>query len=47
MEKEAFALIMALKDFRVYILHSHIIAFVQHTIVKDILNQDPHGKRGK
>ena len=47
MEKEAFALIKALKDFRVYILHSHIIAFVPHTVVKDILTQDPIGKRGK
>ena len=37
----------ALKYFRVYILHSHIINFVPHTIVKDILSQDPDGKRGK
>ena len=36
-----------MKDFRVYILHSHIIAFVPNTVVKDILNQDPDGKRGK
>ena len=47
MEKQALALVKALKDFRVYILHSHIIAFVPHTIVKDILSQDPDGKRGK
>ena len=47
MEKQAFALIKALKDFRVYIFHSHIIAFVPNTVVKDILNQDPDGKRGK
>ena len=47
MEKQAFALIKALKDFRVYILHSHVIAVVPHTVVKDILNQDPDGKRGK
>ena len=47
MEKQAFSFIKALKDFRVYILHSHIIAFVPHTVVKDILNQDPDGKRGK
>ena len=46
-EKQAFALVKALKDFRVYILHSHIIAFVPHSIVKDILTQDPDGKRGK
>ena len=47
MEKQAFSLIKALKDFRVYILHSHIIAFVPNTVVKDILNQDSDGKRGK
>ena len=37
MEKQAFALIKALKDFRVYILHSHVIAFAPHVVVKDIL----------
>ena len=47
MEKQAFALVKALKDFKIYILHSHIIAFVPHSIVKDILTQDPDGKRGK
>ena len=47
MKKQALALVKALKDFRVYILHSHIIAFVPHTVVKDILSQDPDGKRGK
>lgn len=47
MEKQAFFLIKALKDFRFYILHYHIITFVAHTVVKDILNQDPDGKRGK
>ena len=47
MEKQAFALVKALKDFRVYILHSHIISFVPNLVVKDILTQDPDGKRGK
>ena len=47
MEKQAFALVKALKYFRVYILHSHIIAFVPHSVVKDILTQDPDVKRGK
>ena len=47
MEKHAFTLVKALKYFRVYILHSHVIAFVPNTVVKDILNQDPDGKRGK
>ena len=47
MEKQAYALIKALKDFRVYILHSHTIAYVPNIVVKDILSQDPDGKRGK
>ena len=38
----------SLKYFRVYILHSHIIAHVPTSIVKDILTQpDPQGWRGK
>jgi ribonuclease HI len=48
MEKQAFALVKAIKDFRVYILHSHAIAYVPNTVVKDILTQDnPDGRRGK
>ena len=47
MEKQAFALVKALKDFGVYILHSHIITFVPHSVVKYILTQDLDGKRGK
>ena len=47
MEKQAFALVKALKDFRVYILHWHIIAFVPNSVVKDILTHDLDGKRGK
>ena len=47
MEKQAYALVKALNDFKVYILHSHIIAFVPHVVVKYILSQDPDGKRGK
>ena len=47
MEKQAFALVKALKDFRVYILHSHIIAFVPNSVVKDILTQNLNGKGGK
>ena len=48
MEKQAFALVKAIKDFRVYILYSHIIAYVPNSVVKDILTQDrPDGKRGK
>ena len=45
MEKQAYTLVKALKDLRVYILHSHIIAFVPNIMVKDILSQDLDGKR--
>jgi hypothetical protein len=48
MEKRAFALVKAIKDFKVYILHSHIIAYVPNAVVKDILTQDNlDGRRGK
>lgn len=48
MEKKYFALVKALKDFRVYILHSHIIAFIANVIVKEILTHtDEKEKRGK
>eukprot|EP00253_Pinus_taeda_P019140 PITA_19140 len=44
----ALALVKALKDFRVYILHSHILAYVPNAIVKDVLVQaDLEGRRGK
>eukprot|EP00253_Pinus_taeda_P031390 PITA_31390 len=47
-EKQALALVKALKDFRVYILRSHILAYVPNVAVKDILVQaDPEGRRGK
>lgn len=48
MEKQAYALVKALKEFRVYILHSHTTAYVPSSSVKVILTQlDPEGKRGK
>eukprot|EP00253_Pinus_taeda_P031145 PITA_31145 len=48
MEKQAYALVKAIKDFRVYILYSHVIAYVPNTVVKDILTQEGiEGKRGK
>ena len=48
MEKQAYALIKYLKDFRVYVLHSHIIAYVPSNVVKSILTQlDPEGKGEK
>jgi hypothetical protein len=48
MEKKAYALVKALKSFRVYILHSKIIAYVPSTYVKEILiHPDIDGKRRK
>lgn len=38
-EKQALALVKALKDFQVYILHSHILAYVPNATVKDVLIQ--------
>lgn len=48
METQAFYLIMTLKDFRVYILHSHIVANVPSIALKDILTHpDIEGRRDK
>jgi hypothetical protein len=48
MEKQAYALVKALKDFRVYVLHSRVTAYVPSASVKDILIQpDIDGRRGK
>eukprot|EP00253_Pinus_taeda_P029252 PITA_29252 len=48
MEKQAYALFKAIKDFRIYILYSHVIAYVPSPIVKDILTQENlEGRRGK
>eukprot|EP00253_Pinus_taeda_P005377 PITA_05377 len=48
MEKQAYALVKAIKDFRIYILYSHIIAYVPSPIVKYILTQENlEGRRGK
>jgi hypothetical protein len=48
LEKQAYALVKAIKDFRIYVLHSHIVAYVPNAVIKDILTQaDPDGKRGK
>ena len=48
MEKQAYALVKAIKDFRVYILYSHVIAYIPHAAVKDIFTQEGlEGKRGK
>jgi hypothetical protein len=48
MEKHAYALVKALKDFRVYVLHSKAIAYVPSSSVKEILVQpDIDGRRSK
>jgi hypothetical protein len=39
MEKQAYALVKALKDFKVYVLHSKVITYVPAASVKDILIQ--------
>jgi hypothetical protein len=48
MEKQAYALVKALKAFRIYVLQSKIIAYVPSAAVKDILIQpDIDGRRSK
>ena len=48
MENQALTLVKAIKDFRMYILYSHIIVYVPNVVVKEILTQNgPDGKRGK
>ena len=48
MEKQAYALVKAIKDFRIYILYSHVITYVPNSVVKDILTQEGiEGKRVK
>ena len=37
MEKKAYALVKSLNDFRIYLLHSHIISYVLSSVVKSIL----------
>ena len=47
-EKQAYALVKSLKAFRVYILHSKIIAYVPSAAIKDVLTQpDADGRRSK
>ena len=48
MEKQAYALVKALKFFRIYVLHSKVVAYVPNSAVKEILAQpDSEGKRGR
>ena len=45
MEKQAYALVKALKDFRVYVLHSKVSAYIPSASVKDILIQPDIDRR--
>ena len=48
MEKQAYALVKALKIFRIYVLHSKILAYVPSSAVKEILAQPvSEGKIGR
>ena len=48
MEKQAYALVKALNFFRIYVLHSKILAYVPSSAVKEILVQPgSEGKTGK
>jgi hypothetical protein len=48
MEKQAYALVKALKDFKVYVLQSKITAYVPSTVVKEIIIQpDIDGRRSR
>jgi hypothetical protein len=48
MEKQAYALVKALKAFIVYVLHSKVISYFPSSSVKDILiHPDIDGRRSK
>ena len=48
MEKHAYACVKEIKEFRVYILHSHSIVFVPFATIKDMLTQaELDGRRAK
>ena len=48
LEKQAYSLVKALKFFRIYILHSKIIAYVPNVVIREILTKpDGEGKWGK
>ena len=47
-EKQAYSLIKYLKAFKIYILHSKVVAYVPSASVKDVITQpDIDGKRAK
>ena len=37
LEKQAYSLVKALKIFRIYVLHSKVIAYVPNATIKDVL----------
>jgi hypothetical protein len=45
MEKHSYTLVKSLKDFKIYVLHSKLIAFVPSVSVKDILIQPDIDRR--
>jgi hypothetical protein len=48
MEKQAYPLVKALKDFSVYVLHSKVIAYVPSASMKEMFIQpDIDGRRSK
>ena len=48
MEKQAYALVKSLKNFRTYVGYSKIIGFVPHSAIKDISTQiDCRGTRAR
>jgi hypothetical protein len=48
MERQTYALVKALKTFRIYVLHSKIIAYVPSALVKEIFIQpDIDGRKSK
>jgi hypothetical protein len=48
LEKQAYAMVKALKDFITYVVHSNIIAYMPTNVIKDISVQpDNNGRRGR
>lgn len=48
MEKQSYALVMELKSFKVYMLHSKVIEYVPSNTIREILMQtDSDGKKGR
>ena len=48
MDKQAYALVRGLKEVRVYIFYSHIIAHVPFVTIKEVLTQsDSNGRRSR